>query len=391
MKRINNIYDEILDLNKIQNMYDKRIKINTKNKKKLEKFEYNYVSNIIFIKNILESKSYVPGKYNIFLIKEPKLRLIMSQNIIDKIINHMVSEYLLSQYLEKKLIDTNIATRKNKGTYYGIKLLKKYINELKKEEFYILKFDISKYFYNIDHSILKKILLKNVKDKDALKLIFDIIDSTDCSYVNKEITYLKENEIKKGKLNKDIIDKKIPIYDKGKGLPIGNMSSQFLAIFYLNELDHLIKEKLHIKYYSRYMDDGVLLHKDKNYLKYCLKEIEKNLDKYKLKLNKDKTKIISSKQGFEFLGLRYIIKKNKLIIKIKSQTKRKFKRKMKKLSNLIVENKLTKSEFKQIRDSYIGHLSLGNSKNLIKNFSETKEVNIEYKKVEIVNNEIIYK
>ncbi len=393
MKRINNIYDEILDLKKIQNMYDKRIRINTKNKKKLEKFEYNYVSNVIFIKNVLKNRNYVIGKYNIFLIKEPKIRLIMSQNIIDKIINHMVSEYLLNQYLEKKLIDTNIATRKNKGTYYGIKLLKKYINELKNDEFYILKFDISKYFYNIDHDILKQLLLKNIKDKDVLKLVFDIIDSTDCSYVNKEITFLKKNEIKKNFSDKNIIKEieKIPIYEKGKGLPIGNMSSQFLAIFYLNELDHFIKEKLNIKYYIRYMDDGILLFKDKDYLKFCLNEIENILDKYKLKLNKDKTKIISSKQGFEFLGLRYIIKNNKLIIKIKNQTKRRFKRKMKKLSKLVEEKKMTKKEFKQIKDSYIGHLSLGNSKNLIKKTLKKEEKDIGCVKVEIINNEIVYK
>ena len=101
MKRINNLYDTIVDIKKIQNMYDHRIRINTKNKGKLEKFENNYVSNMIHIKNILEKKSYIPGKYNIFIIKEPKVRLIMSQNIIDKVINHMVSEYFLVDIYDK--------------------------------------------------------------------------------------------------------------------------------------------------------------------------------------------------------------------------------------------------------------------------------------------------
>lgn len=82
MKRINNIYDEIVDLKKINNMYNKRVRKNTKNKQKLEKFENYYVSNITYIKKVLEEKSYKPGRYNIFIIKEPKLRLIMSQNMI---------------------------------------------------------------------------------------------------------------------------------------------------------------------------------------------------------------------------------------------------------------------------------------------------------------------
>jgi hypothetical protein len=112
MKKINNIYNKIVDVKIIQNMYEKRVKKNTRNKEKLEKFEYNYVSNIIFIKNILENKKYIPGKYNIFIIKEPKIRLIMSQNIIDKLINHIVSEYFLVKVYDSMLIDTNIATTK---------------------------------------------------------------------------------------------------------------------------------------------------------------------------------------------------------------------------------------------------------------------------------------
>ena len=138
MKRVNNIYNEIVNIERILNMYDKRIRINTKNKVKLSRFEYNYVSNIVYIKNVLENKSYTPGRYNIFIIKEPKVRLIMSQNVIDKIINHVVSEYFLVRVFDNTLIRKNVATRSGKGTHYGIRLLKKYINELKQGDFYIL-------------------------------------------------------------------------------------------------------------------------------------------------------------------------------------------------------------------------------------------------------------
>lgn len=397
MKQVNSIYDNIVDTQKIMKMYDKRIRINTKNKTKLLRFEYNYVSNIVYIKNILGDRKYIPGKYNIFIIKEPKLRLIMSQNIIDKIINHLVSEYLLVEVFDKTLIDSNIATRKNKGTDYGVKLLKKYIKKLNNNKFYILKFDISKYFYNLDHEILKNIISKKIKDKDAINLLYKIIDSTDYSYINKRINDLKNREIEKI-LNSNNLDKErlineiksIPEYKKGKGLPIGNMSSQFLAILYLNELDHYIKEELKIKYYIRYMDDGILLHTDKEYLKKCLKKIEKILERYGLKLN-NKTRIYSSDEGFEFLGYKYIMKNNRLIVKIKGQTKRRFKRKMKTLYRLEEKGKITEKDIKHVEASYKGHLHYGNTKKLIENTIKKEKIgNLEFNKVYIEDNKIVY-
>ena len=110
------------------------------------------------------------------------------------------------------------------------------------------------------------------KDKDALNILITIIDSTNQTYVNETISKIKEKELAY-KYSSEI--EKIPLYKKGKGLPIGNMTSQIMAIFYLNELDHYIKEKLHIKYYLRYMDDGVLLSNDKEYLRYCFDKIKK--------------------------------------------------------------------------------------------------------------------
>lgn len=371
MRRVNNIYDSILDIKVIQKIYSSRVRVNTKNKLKLEKFENNYVSNMIYIKQILEERNYKPGRYNIFLIKEPKLRIIMSQNIIDKIINHVVSQYFLINIFESTLIEENVATRKNKGTKEGIVLLKKYLNEIKNEKFYVLKFDISKYFFNLDHNIIKELLEHKIKDKDVLKILCDIVDSTDSCYVNERINSLKEKEIKKiidsNCKNKNLLIKEIkelPNYEVGKGLPIGNMSSQFLANLYLNELDHFIKNKLKIKYYIRYMDDGVIIHQNKEYLQYCLEEINKILERYKLKLNK-KTKIYSCKEGFEFLGFRYIIKNNKVIMKVKNSTKKRFKRKIKVYNKLLKKDKLSEFDYNQVLASYKRHLSYGNTNNLV--------------------------
>ncbi len=368
MKKINNLYDKINDIDIIIDMYDNVVSKNTKNKQKIEKFNDYYSINIINIKNIINSGNYIPGKYNIFLVREPKIRIIMSQNITDKVINHLIAKYFLIDVFDKTLIDFNIATRLNKGTHYGMKLTKKYLNEMKikYDTFYYLKFDISKYFYNIDHEIVKKLINKKIKDKKVINIINNIIDSTNREYVNNEINNLKNGEIERiNKLNISEYEKEIKIkeinnisyYKNGKGLPIGNMTSQILAVTYLNELDHYIKEKLKIKYYIRYMDDGILLHNDKEYLKYCLKEIEKILNLYKLKLNPKKTKINNIKTGIDFLGFRFYIKNDKIILKLRNDCKKRFKKKMKKFDY-------------DVYQSYIGHLKWGNCNSLINFINE---------------------
>lgn len=375
MKRVNNIYDNICDLNNIMSMSHK-VCINTKNKNKVDKYELYLTEHLIDIKNLLSNKTYKIGKYNIFLIREPKLRLIMSQSIADKVVNHLVAKYFLVDVFDKSFIDSSIATRKGKGTHYGMMLLKKYINEMKKkyDNIYVLKFDIKKYFYNIDHEIVKKIISTKIKDKNAISLINKIIDSTDEEYVNDNIVRLKNNEINRIKQNINIneVEKNrmieeinsIPLYEKGKGCPIGNYTSQTIAIMYLSELDHFIKEKLHIKAYIRYMDDGVLLHHNKQYLEYCLIEIRNILKKYKLELNEKKTQINSIKNGIDFLGYKYYLKDNKVIMKLRNSTKKKFRKYSKDLVLLYKYDLLNKNELKCVIASYKGHLKWGNCNNL---------------------------
>ena len=365
MKRQNFLVRKV-SLDSMMYVYNKQVKVNTKNKRKIYKFEELYTVNMINTFNLFKDKKYEVSDYNIFLINDPKYRIIMSQKMKDKIINHSMANVLI-KVLEPSLIDTNVATRKDKGTHYGIRYLKKYLNELKGETIYALKFDISKYFYSIDHEILKEMLLKKIKDREYLNVLFKIIDSTD-SGVNEKIEKIKRKEIKR-LMESNLNDKykkireveAIPIYEKGKGLPIGNMTSQIMAIYYLSELDHYIKEKLHSKYYIRYQDDGVLLSHDKEYLKYCLSKIERATDKYKLKLNK-KTKIINvNREGMDFLGFRFYIINNKIVMKVRRNTKKRFKRKMKAIKN----GKIPEDKGGQIISSYKGHFKWGNCYNLI--------------------------
>ncbi len=267
MKRATNLYTNIYKIENIISAYNEVCK-NTHNKRRVLKAKEYKAAYISRIYNTLSSRSYVPGPYNVFTIFEPKQRRIVSQNMFDKIINHLISRYILYPAILPCLLDVNVASRKNLGTRKGLELSQEFHRLCRiqyKENYYILKCDISKFFASIDHDILKNKLKKKIKDKEALKIVFDVIDSD------------------------------------SEGISIGNMTSQVLAIFYLNDMDHFIKEQLHIKYYVRYQDDFLLFHPSKNYLKYCLEQIKIFLEKEKLTLNQ-KTRIFKGTNNFIFLG-----------------------------------------------------------------------------------------
>lgn len=266
MRRLGHLYKNIYDFDNIVSAFNEVCR-NTRNKNKvanLKEYKAVYISRV---HDILEKRQYIVGPYNKFIIFEPKERLIVSQNVQDKIVNHLVARYILYPAILPCLLEINVASRKDKGTKQGLILLNKYIRNCKIQynRYYILKCDISKFFSSIDHDILKEKIKKRIKDEEALKITFDIIDS----------------------------------YSPGLG--IGSMTSQVLAIFYLNDLDHFVRENLKIRYYVRYQDDFLLFHPSKEYLKYCLKEIAKFLAEEKLLLNK-KTRIYSSSDNFIFLG-----------------------------------------------------------------------------------------
>ena len=266
MKRKSNLYENICKLENILSVFDEICR-NTKNKKKVYRYKEHKCRNIYRVYCILKNRIYKPGKPYVFTIYEPKERRVESQSMEDKLVNHLISRYILYPALLPCLIETNVASRKDKGTSAGLRFFKEYSKKCKEKygKYYILKCDVHKFFQSIDKEILKKKLERRIKDKDALEIVNRVID-------NEE-----------------------------KGLGIGNMTSQVLAIFYLNDLDHYIKEELKIKYYIRYQDDFLLFHSNKEYLKECLEKIEKFLKEEKLSLNK-KTRIYKNTNNFIVLG-----------------------------------------------------------------------------------------
>ncbi len=266
MKRKNNLYKNTYKMENILSAYNE-VCSNTKNKRKVANYKQYKCIYISRIYNTLKNKSYEVKPYNVFTIYEPKERRIVSQSIHDKIINHLVARHILYPAILPCLIPENVASRKNKGSKEGIRLFQLYTKKckIKYGSYYILKCDISKFFASINQDILKQKIKRKIKDNDALNITFKIIDSEEA------------------------------------GLGIGNMTSQVLAIFYLNDLDHYIKEDLKIKYYVRYQDDFLLFHPSKKYLKECLEKIKLFLEKEKLYLNK-KSRIYKNTNNFIFLG-----------------------------------------------------------------------------------------
>ena len=318
MKRLNNLYPNIYKLENLIECFNE-VKKNTNSKTRVENltaYKNIYISRI---HKILKEKTYTMGNAIIFTIHDPKERKIVSLNLQDKIVNHLVARYILYPAILPCLLDVNVASRKNLGTSRGLEFANKFKNKckIKYGEYYILKCDISKFFASINHDILKKKICKKIKDKDALNIIFHIIDSYE------------------------------------DGLSIGAMTSQVLAIFYLNDMDHFIKEELKIKYYVRYQDDFLLFHESKEYLKYCLKEITKFLAKEKLVLNK-KTRIYKSTNNFLFLGRNSYGKYARY---------RNVKRKLKKRYFLYKDNKIS---LNSLTSSLICYKQLCNKNTIIK-------------------------
>lgn len=308
-----------------------------RNTREVIEFEMNLSENLTRISDELKNGTYKISGYYTFEIYDPKHRVIHALHYRDRVVQHCLCDEIISPLVDKKLIYDNAACRIGKGTHFAIQRVSEFMRKFYNKygtNGYFLKCDINKFFDNISHPELKQKLAKVINDENILKLIYHIIDSYEVS--------------------------------PGKGLPLGNQSSQWFAILYLDSFDRLIKEKLNIKYYSRYMDDCVIIHHDKEYLKKCLKILSDYTEnELKLQFNR-KTEIFPIKNGVDYLGWHfYLTDSGKVIRKVKQQTKYKYKRKLKgfqKQGLLNRENEL----IMQTLMSYKAHLAHGHTYKLQK-------------------------
>lgn len=322
-----------------ENLYQAHLKSRKgkRNKSEVIEFEMNLGLNLIMLNAELMCGKYYPRPYKEFKIHDPKERLIHALAYRDRIVQHSLCDNVLAPYMEKHLIYDNAASRKGKGTHFAMDRLNRFLREYYRQygpDGYFLKMDVRKFYDNIDHRILYGILEKAFgNDEKVLGLLWKYIDS-----------YHTES---------------------GKGIPMGNQSSQWFALCYLDGMDRVIKEKQGIKYYTRYMDDAILIHHDRQYLKQCLSAIRGYLRvERQLELN-EKTQIIPLSQGVDYLGFHfYITEQGKVIRKLRSSNKKRIKKKLKSYRHAYRIGKMDYDAVKRSIVSYKGHLSHGNTYHL---------------------------
>ena len=247
---------------------------------------------------------------------------------------HSLCDNLLAPYFENHLIYDNAACRREKGTLFAMNRLNHFMTEHYKKHGrhgWFLKCDVRKFFDNIDHEILKS-RLQMVDDERTKRMLYEIIDSY-------EVT-------------------------PGKGIPMGNQTSQWFALWYLDPLDRLVKEKMRIRHYTRYMDDMILLSDSKKELTEALRQMRALLADLKLEFNQ-KTQIIAMTSGVEYLGWRFGYSDTGAILRrLKPHSKTRWSHRLRRLKAEYAVDRIESGKILESVKSYYNHLSYGNTDRL---------------------------
>lgn len=245
MKRYNNLFEKIVS---IDNLYlaDKKARKNKSNRNDIKEFDKYKDNLLVRLQSTLINQTYTTSKYDTFIIREPKERLIFKLPYYpDRIVHHAIMN-ILEPIWRSVFITNTYSCIKKRGIHKALYDIQSALKD-KQNTVYCLKLDVRKFYPSIDHEILKQIVRKKIKDNKLLALLDGIIDSVE-------------------------------------GVPIGNYLSQFFANLYLSYFDHWLKEDKAVKYYFRYADDMVILHSDKEYLRQLLDEIREQLGTLKLEI-----------------------------------------------------------------------------------------------------------
>jgi len=313
-----------------RNIYEAYLDCARKKSNKNTHIEFfsNLEENLYNLFEDLKSRKYKIGKSMCFVVKDPCIREVFAGNFRDRIVHHLLINQI-EFYFERFFIYDSFSCRKNKGIHLGVKRLQNRIKSLERKSCqipYYIKLDIDSFFMSVDkdvlYSILEKYLQKIKKRYAKSELWIDEILYL-CRviiYNNPTISYEKRGDL--SLFNKVPKGKSLFHIPENKGLPIGNLTSQFFANVYLNELDQFVKRKLEARYYYRYVDDFVILDKNKAKLGEILKTIDGFLQEMlKLKINNKKTKLQRCDRGIDFAG--YIVRSKYLLVRNRTAKKAK--------------------------------------------------------------------
>lgn len=268
-------------------------------------FELDLEHNLFGLLDEVNSFSYSPDRYSVFIIDKPVKREVFAASFRDRIVHHLVVN-AINPFIEKRLIYDCYANRKGKGTHFGIERLRRFMassTDNWKKEAWCLKLDIKGFFMSIDRTVLWK------KLRDYLLAVYPHGNLPIIMYLLETVLFTDPTQgcrfCSPSSKWKDLDpSKSLFVAEKGFGLPIGNLTSQIMANFYLSFLDHYVKHDLGIEMYGRYVDDFFLIHRGKEYLKGCLHGIERFLnDELHLRLNPKKVYLQRVNHGVKFLGV----------------------------------------------------------------------------------------
>ncbi|MBF0328757.1 MAG: group II intron reverse transcriptase domain-containing protein [Nitrospirae bacterium] len=329
MKRTGNLFEKVCTFESLYRAFKKAMRGSGKTEEACA-FEFELEHLLFELQRELLNGIYRPDKYRYFQVYEPKERTISVASFRDRVVHHSVVA-ALEPIFERVFIYDSYATRKEKGTHKCVRRAQEFMRKNR----YYLKFDINKYFESMDHSVLIGLIERKIKDKRLLDLIKIIVANNDASRGEQT----------------------------GKGLPIGNLTSQFFANVYLDAFDHYIKDELGCKAYLRYMDDCVIFSDDKERLKELLKLSENFLEqRLCLKLKDSATMINSRLNGLPFLGFRVFPS----LLRIKSENIKRLKAKIRQRENEFRRGLIDEDKYSMSLASIIGFAGFADSLNLRK-------------------------
>ncbi len=335
------------------------------------KFEQNLLENLWDLTYDLQNRSYKIGQFICFLTHSPKLREVFAADFRDRVVHHLLI-YAIEPYYEKRFINDLYNNRKGKGIHQAVKRAQKFMHKTSKG--YYLQLDIKGFFYHLD----KNILFKNM---------FDEINSSELEY-KKEIFYLLNKIVyhnptrnyrfkgDKSKLKLLPAHKTLFLLPKHKGLPIGNLTSQFFGNVYMNAFDNFLKRQLKVKCYLRYVDDFVLFDKSKERLEVLLPQIRSYLHNNLALTLREDVKLKPHKSGLDFLG--YIIREEYLLTRQRVVNNYKAQKAVYLNEYEKQRGKMQLAEIKKflsVQASFVSHIQHSNSFNLMKKVGVLDENN----------------
>lgn len=336
MKRYGNLYPQVTDFSNLLEAARKAQK-GKRFRDNVLAFNYNLEQELACIQEELTTKTYCPGSYRTFEIVEPKRRLISAAPYRDRVVHHALCQVIVP-LIEPTFIGDSYANRVGLGTH---RALRRFI-EFARSHRYLLQCDIRKYFPSIDHEILKALLRRKLKCADILWLIDTIIDHSNLQ--ETVIEYFPGDDL-------------ITPFQRRRGLPIGNLTSQFFANVYLNGFDHFVKEDLKAKQYLRFVDDFALFSDDRGFLVEARQAIEDYLAGLRLKIHPIKSQCFEARQGATFLGFRVFPDQ----IRVRSENLRRGRRRLHRMKVAYLNGSIDRHTILQSLQSWMAHLEHGNT------------------------------